>query len=235
VRFLLRKLSSDWTRWPASHAATLFFRIPLEHVAAHVPRGLSPWTDDEGLGMIEIGYVRFFRQVRGRIQILPPSEEVAFGVRVERKRGLGMAFLAVNVAADNEQFLSRAERDAFATYPSTIRFDADLDAGVISAADARGPICTLRYRVDASVTMPGLPGDTEVWSNRDDVLLRRRFGWQGVAKAVPVPVVASTLCEHPFFAGIDVTKAEPLATQALISRRLAAGAAQWFETPRPHV
>lgn len=222
---------SRWDLWPCAHAVTLFYRIEARHLWSHVPAPLAAWHDDQGYGEIELGYNWFFAGPYG----LPASEELAWGIRVNRVKGLmGKAFLAMNITANNEQYLARAhDPDGFHVHRPPARFDADLSARVFAVRDAAGDeICTLRYHRQGAIPMPLLPGTTEVFNERvPGRLERREFKWRGLAQLRLSPTVGSVLRDHPFFRGVPVSKADPLPIEVLASVKGDAIAAQRFTRP----
>lgn len=216
-----------WEEWPCTHACTAFFSIPFDEIAGAVPAGLVPERDAHGRGKIEVGYVRFAEGTHG----LPATEELAWGIAVERKEGTGFAFYAMNIAADNEPFLALNQTKGFTVHRPPARFTTDLDRRSFSVEDASGPICVLRHQPEGSVPVPFFPVNTEVWTGSAGRLQRRLFKWRGVASIHFAASVATTLHpNHPFFRGVRVERAEPLPSNIFASKKVAS-AAQLFTAP----
>ena len=219
---------SRWDVWPCTHACTAMFSIPLAEVAHVVPPPLVAKKDKHGRAEIEVGYVRF----RTGIHNLPATEELAWAIAVERRKGMGFAFYAMNIAADNTPFLDWNEAIGFNVHRKPTRFRADLDRQSYEVVDTDGPVCVLRHQPEGSLRLPLLPMNTEVWTRRDDGgLARRVFKWRGMVNVHLASSVASSLYPHPFFNGVRVDRAEPLPTTILASRRLDSCAAQLFTAP----
>lgn len=193
--------------------------------------------DDEGWSQIELGYVRLLGGKAG----LPPCDELAWAIRVERVEGwLGDAFFAMNITASDAGFLAHNHGIGFATTDRVASFRENA-AGDVIRIDLDGePVCVMRDQTFGRLPLPAYPLSTEVWTKLPGGPLQRRlFRWRGSANVVPVPSVAWTLAPHPFFRGVDVSRAEPLPTMVLTSQRVAVGAEQLFtapvvvESPRP--
>jgi len=221
-------LSRKWDVWRCTHACTAFFSIPYSEVAHVVPPPLVAKKREDGRGEIEVGYVRF----RAGSHRLPATEELAWGIAVERRFGSGLAFYAMNIAADNTAFLDWNASIGFNVHRPHTRFRSDLDARSFEVQDAQGQICVLRHQPAGSIPLPFFPGTTEVWTRRSDgSLARREFKWRGMAKAHFAASVASTLRDHQFFCGVRVDRAEPVPSMVFASQRTAQCTAQLFSSP----
>jgi hypothetical protein len=227
---MLGPLGPRWRRWPCTRACTAFFRIPYTAVIGHVPPQLGIVVDHDGWSQIELGYVRFRAGPTGA------CDELAWAIRVERTRGLGDAWLAMNIAASTEEFLARQDEVGFVTCRPPAAFDASGDGATIAISVAGAPVCVLRDQQHGRLPLPFYPLTSEVWTARpgSDVLARRLFRWRGAANVVLAPNVAWTLFPHAFFRGVDVTRAEPLPTRVLTSD-LVVDAEQHFTDPVPVV
>ncbi|MBS2014288.1 MAG: hypothetical protein JST00_15485 [Deltaproteobacteria bacterium] len=218
---------TKWDAWPCTHACTAFFHIAKREIDGLVP---PPLVVDEvgGIAKIEVGFVRF----RGGTHSLPPTDELAWGIAVKRVKGVGFAFYAMNIAADNEPFLHWNEGVGFRVHRPLARFVTDLDRRSFRVEDASGPICTLRHQPEGSLFLPTLPVTTEVWTGSGKTLARRVFKWRGIARVHFAASVASTLHDgHPFFFHRKLSRANPVPEQVLSSERFAEGAAQLFTMP----
>jgi hypothetical protein len=222
-------LSCNWDVWPCTHACTAFFSIPIAEIAHVVPPPLIVKKDKHNRGELEVGYVRF----RIGTHNLPATEELSWGIAVKRRIGVGFAFYAMNIAADNHAFLDWNEGIGFNVHRPPVRFRSDLDRRSFEVVDDDGPVCVLRHQPEGSIPLPLLPVDTEVWTKRPDgTLARRVFKWRGMAKMHFAASVASSLYNHRFFNGVRVDRAEPLPTTVFASQRVARRAAQLFTAPR---
>lgn len=218
-----------WRRWPCTRACTAFFRIPYTAVVGHVPPQLGIVVDRDGWSQIELGYVRFLAGTEG----LPATDELAWAIRVERVEGwLGDAFFAMNITASQASFLAHQRTIGFVTTERVASFREAAGGDAIHVEADGAPICVVRDQTFGRLPIPFYPLSTEVWTRQPEGPLQRRlFRWSGAANVVPVPSVAWTLVPHPFFRGVDVSRAEPLPTAVLISDRVAVGAEQRFTRP----
>lgn len=219
----------NWDVWPCTHACTAFFAIPYAEVSAMVPAPLVAKRDKHGRAQIELGYVRFRTGIHG----LPATEEMAWGIAVERRSGVGFAFYAMNIAADNVPFLDWNANIGFNVYRPPVQFSTDLDRRSFEVSDAAGQICVLRHQPEGSISLPFFPVDTEVWTSGSGKLQRRLFKWKGTAKVHLAAPVASTLCPHPFFGGVRVDRAEPVPAEVFSSEKVSEHTAQLFTPPDP--
>lgn len=220
--------SSRWDVWPCIHACTAFFSIDPREVRDFVPEGLTI-KEEHGRAEIEVGFVHF-PETHG----LPETRELAWGIAVERRWGSGMAFYAMNIAADNAAYLKHTEsNDRFKVHRPPVRFDNDLDKRSFDVRDDEGPICVLRHQPEGSIPIPFLFGDTEVWSGTGAALEHRSFKWKGVARVHLTAFAATTLHDHPFFGGVRVSHAEPLPKRVFASPKVTRRGAQLFSPPLP--
>lgn len=229
-------LCKRWRKWPCTSACTAMFRIPAEEVRHLCPKPLRLSVDENDLATIELGYVRF--SAGAGYPDLPITEELAWGIAIQRERGFGMSFLAASIGADQTLFLQRNEALGFHVEHEPLQFETVHDpARTFVVRDARGaPICELRTQDEGGLVLPWLPGSTEVWTTRDG-LARREFRLRGRARLHLQPKIASRIYDHPFFRGVKVSRAEPLAHLSFTSLPTAPGAAppnsQWFTDGEP--
>ncbi|NUO52592.1 MAG: hypothetical protein HOV80_27415 [Polyangiaceae bacterium] len=218
-----------WDVWPCVHACTQFFRVAAEAVEHLVPQPLVIKRDKAGRAEIELGYVRFRDGAHG----LPPTEELAWAIAVERVRGLGFAFFAMNIGADNLGFLDYNRRIGFNVAPRPLRFRTDVNRQSYRVEDEGGAlICELRHNAEGSLPVPIFPVSTEVWTRTPDGgLARRTMKWRGRARVHVAPLVASSLTDHPFFGGAKLTRAEPVPSIVFSSVTADPFAAQLFTAP----
>jgi hypothetical protein len=232
-----------WDTWPCLHACTQFFRVAADAVEHLVPPPLVLKRDRAGRAEIELGYVRFRDGVHG----LPPTEEIAWAIAVERVRGFGFAFFAMNIGADNLGFLDYNRKIGFNVAPRPLRFRADVERQTYRVEDEHGAlICALRHQPEGAIPVPVFPVSTEVWTRTPDGrvspggppptngLERRLMKWRGMARVHLAPLVASTLTDHPFFGGAKLTRAEPIPSIVFSSIAADPFAAQLFSAPEPH-
>lgn len=221
-----------WDRWRCLHACTMFFRIAADAVEHLVPEPLVVKRDRDGCADIELGYVRFRANVHG----LPPTEELAWAIAVERVRGVGFAFFAMNIGASDPGFLDYNREIGFRVHPAPLRFDVDVEAQRYRVEDERGQlICSLRHHGEGSVPTPFFPVSTEVWTQQDTGALQRRlFKWSGPARIHVSPLSGCTLTDHAFFGGARLTRARPIPAMVFSSTKTARDAAQLFTAPEEH-
>lgn len=217
--------------WPCTHACTAFFRIDASLVAGLVPAPLVLDTEN-GFAKIEVGYVRFRDGIQKQSFRFPATEEIAWAIAVKRVHGFGYSFFAMNIAADNQPFLLYHETIAhFSVYKPPVQFQTDITKREYRVSDAAGTLCIMRHDIEGSLVLPAFPLSTEVWTETNGKLERRYFKWKGMAKVHFAPVVASTLCDHPFFKGVPVSRAEPIPYEVFTSRLVAPHASQRFTQP----
>jgi hypothetical protein len=221
-----------WDTWPCLHACTQFFRVAADAVEHLVPSPLVLKRDKAGRAEIELGYVRFRDGVHG----LPPTEEIAWAIAVERVRGVGFAFFAMNIGADNLGFLDYNRKIGFDVAPHPLRFRADTGRQTYHIEDERGAlVCVLRHQPEGAIFVPIFPVSTEVWTRTPDGgLARRLMKWRGTARVHLAPLVASTLTDHPFFGGAKLTRVEPIPSIVFSSSAFDRCAAQLFSAPDAH-
>jgi hypothetical protein len=225
-------MARNWNVWPCTHQCTQFFRIAREEVERLLPSELVPYAkvDKAGYASFEVGYSCFPAGKEG----LPASNELSLAVQLRPEKLLRLAVFQLNIAADNQPFLDHTlEIDRYRVYTPPVKFVVDHRKREFIVSDARGGlIAALQHRVKGSIFLPCLPLVTEAWSQLPGQPLQRRlFKWRGAAYYHVAPFVGSILMPHPFFAGLDVSRAEPIATEVFASREFASGSAQLLTSP----
>ena len=225
-------MAGKWTIWTCTHQLTQFFRIARKEVEPLVPPALVPHllVDKDGFGSFEVGFSHF----PSGTQALPATNELSVAIQLKAEARLRFGVFALNIAADNQEYLDHTLRlDRYRVHLPPVRFSLDLDRREIVVHDhLDNPIVLLRHHTKGSIPLPFLPLVTETWSQLpQEALQRRLFKWRGPALLHRSPFVASSLLPHPFFRGLDVSRADPMSIEVFASHPYAAGCAQLLTSP----
>lgn len=230
----LRDEVGDYVPWYLDFEQTVMMEMPIEQLAPRLPPGLVPRTVRPGVGLLNLGVVRFDS---GNVGRLPAFWEIFTSVVVQPDLSGGrvptFAEFVLSVAGTDADFLTWAaavDRMPVVDAPG-LEVDYDPETLSLRVFDDRGPIVDLRMAHPDPHFEPRIFED-QAFTQTGTTLWQMVVRWVGEAfehqhQSGPP---AAVFHPHPMFEGLDVSAMGPC-YQQLATPASTTGMLQFY-TPR---